>query len=183
MLTADAVQAPVLLLGSMSAKNQLEAVRQSQGRLIGMDSMSAFIDMNADDVQHVAEQADILFLTQYELADLTNTGPKSWVQAARSLLQHGRPRAVVVKRGPAGAALVTENATFQEPAAFVTDVIDPTGAGDAIAGGFLGSCALAERDDCDYFTRALHDGIRSAAATLTTFGTKGLLQLLSCPSP
>jgi sugar/nucleoside kinase (ribokinase family) len=144
---------------------------------------SALIDAHADDVHHVAEQADILFFTQYELANLTDTGPESWVQAARSLLQHGRLRAVVVKHGPAGAALVTEHATFQQPAPFVTDVIDPTGAGDAVAGGFLGSCALAERDDCEYFARALRDGMRSAAATLTTLGIKGLLQSLSCPSP
>lgn len=183
MLTADAVQAPVLFLGSMSAKKQREAVKQSQARLIGVDSMSAFIDLQADDVRYVAERADILFLTQYELAGLTNTGSKSWVQAARSLLRHGRPRAVVVKHGPAGAALVTEHATFQEPAPSVTNVIDPTGAGDAVAGGFLGSCALAERDDCEYFVRALRDGVRSAAATLTTFGIKGLLQSLTCPSP
>jgi sugar/nucleoside kinase (ribokinase family) len=181
VLTPKAIRAPILFLGSMTAQNQLEVLKQSQARLIGLDSMSAFIEADGRAVREAAAHSDVVFLTQQELVKLTGTEPDRWVGAAQSLIHHGRIRAVVIKNGHAGATLVTKRGTLAQPAEFVADVVDPTGAGDALAGGFLGSCALAQRDDCEYFAHALFDGMKSAAATIGRLGIGGLRESLSSP--
>jgi sugar/nucleoside kinase (ribokinase family) len=98
-----------------------------------------------------------------------------WRRAAGALCGRGRLRAVVVKRGPLGAACVAGTDVVEVPAAPVNRVVDPTGAGDALAGGFLGLCAGAERDDVDFFPTALEEGVRCAAGAVTAFGASDLL--------
>jgi sugar/nucleoside kinase (ribokinase family) len=95
----------------------------------------------------------------------------------RSLLGRGRLRALVVKAGPEGAVLVTTTTSLELPAAPVDTVVDPTGAGDAVAGGFLGLCAAACQDDDDVFPAALEEGLGRAAAAIGAFGTEGLRRL------
>ena len=116
--------------------------------------------------------SDVLFLNAAELVALT--GEIDWRSGARRLLGKGRLRAVVVKRGPDGAALVTQQSVVEQPAQAVARVVDPTGAGDALAGGFLGACAAGERDDDEMFAEALAVGVRSAASALTAFGADDL---------
>ena len=108
--------------------------------------------------------------TEFELLSLV-PGTASWRAAAQSLLGRGRLRALVVKAGPMGAALVTASGTLERPAAPVDVVMDPTGAGDAVAGGFLGRCAVAQRDDEGFFPEALEEGLQAAAAAISSFGT------------
>ena len=91
------------------------------------------------------ERVDILFLTAAELTALT--GDDDWRASATGLCGIGRLRAVVVKRGPRGAACVTADAVIERVAVTVPEVVDPTGAGDALAGGFLGHAARIERAD------------------------------------
>ena len=74
--------------------------------------------MNDDEVRMLTEEPTLL-------------------QAARKMMEMG-PRAVVVKQGEYGAALFTEEGFFSLPAYPLETVIDPTGAGDTFAGGFLG---------------------------------------------
>ena len=175
-LTPGAARAPVLFLGSMRPTLQRDILAQSSARLIGVDSMACFTGPERDAVLEVVDGCDILFLNRLELASLVPLAP-GWEVAARSLLGHGRLRAVVVKAGPLGAALVTSSGILELPAAPVDEVIDPTGAGDAVAGGFLGLCAAAERDDEGLFAAALEEGLARAAATVASFGTGGLRRI------
>jgi sugar/nucleoside kinase (ribokinase family) len=84
-----------------------------------------------------------------------------------------------VKHGPRGAACVTAAHVVELPAAPVARVVDPTGAGDALAGGFLGFVAKAERSDDATFAAALGEGIRCAAEAIVDFGTGGLTATLA----
>jgi cytidine kinase len=79
-----------------------------------------------------------------------------------------------VKRGPDGAACVTAGGIVELPAKPVPRVVDPTGAGDALAGGFLGYLAKLERSDEPVFGAALAEGIKCAADAIVEFGTGGL---------
>jgi len=79
----------------------------------------------------------------------------------------------VVKQGPDGAACVTADELLELPAQPVERVVDPTGAGDALAGGFLGHCARRQRHTPDVYAEALAEGVRCAAAAIATFGTDG----------
>jgi sugar/nucleoside kinase (ribokinase family) len=166
--------AQVLFVGSMRPDLQVETLRQSRARLAGSDSMTVYIGSRAAEVRRVAEDSDILFLNRGELSALTGEHPEDWHAAARSLCGRGRLRAVVVKAGPLGAAVVTATAVVERDAHAVETVLDPTGAGDSLAGGFLGACARAERDDDDFLPIALDEGLRCAADAIVAFGTTAL---------
>lgn len=174
-LNAVSRSAPVLFLGSMHPRLQRAVLDQSQARLIGADSMTVFMREDRASVREVVEGADILFLNTEEVEMLA--GRPNWRDAARELCGIGRLRAVVIKLGPDGAACVTRSALHELEAHPVERVIDPTGAGDALAGGFLGYCAQEERDTEAVFAQALAEGVRCAAAAVTSFGTDGLLAL------
>jgi sugar/nucleoside kinase (ribokinase family) len=168
--------AQVLFLASMRPSLQSEVLLQSRALLIGSDSMMDYTAPYSHAVGAVARASDIIFLNRGELASLTDTEPDDWREAAALLCGEGRLRAVVVKAGPDGAACVTVDAVVERPAVPVARVVDPTGAGDALAGGFLGACAAAERDDEDHFALALDAGLGCAAAAIADFGFDGLIE-------
>lgn len=88
------------------------------------------------------------------------------------------PRIVVVKQGEYGAALFTQEGFFALPAYPLETVLDPTGAGDAFAGGFLGyldsqGCA----DDDATLRRAMTYGSVLASFNVEEFGTERVRRL------
>jgi sugar/nucleoside kinase (ribokinase family) len=177
-LSAASRDAEVLFLASLDPAKQRTALDQSAARLIGADSMTIFMARSPTAVRDVALRSDLLFLNSAELAALT--GENDWRRAASSLFGKGRLRTVVVTRGPDGAACVTQAGIVEEPAYAGAPVIDPTGAGDALAGGFLGFCARAGRDDDAVFTDALKEGVRCAADAIASFGVDALRAGTSC---
>src|SRR3712207_8379725 len=60
------------------------------------------------------------------------------------------PRVVVAKQGEYGAALFTEDGFFALPAYPLETVLDPTGAGDSFAGGFMGFIAAHRDEEIDH---------------------------------
>jgi sugar/nucleoside kinase (ribokinase family) len=180
-LPAAAAAAPVLFLASMRPALQREVLRQSSARLIGADSMIDYTGPEREGVREVIHACDVLFLNRSELASLTGAAITTWRQEAIAMCGVGRLRAVVVKGGPEGASLVTEDGVISRPAARVDPVVDPTGAGDALAGGFLAACAAAERADADFFVTALDAGLGRAARAISEFGLAGLQE--ARPSP
>jgi sugar/nucleoside kinase (ribokinase family) len=174
-ITGAAAAAEVLFLGSMPPGLQLEALAQSRARVIGADSMTVYIGAQRERVTSVVEAADVLFLNRTELAALSDRPAEHWREAARDLCGRRRLRVVVVKAGPLGAACVTATEVVERAAHPVGTVVDPTGAGDALAGGFLGACARAEKDPVDHLVEALEAGLRRAAQAISRFGPEGLL--------
>jgi sugar/nucleoside kinase (ribokinase family) len=174
-LAAEAARAEVLFLASMRPALQREVLAQSGARLVGADSMTDYTGPEREAVREVAHASDLLFLNRSELASLTGAPITTWREEAIAMCGVGRLRAVVVKAGPKGASLVTADGVISLPAASTGQVVDPTGAGDALAGGFLAACAAAERDDDAYFPTALASGLRCAAAAISHFGAAALL--------
>lgn len=174
-LPEAAREAPVLFVGSLRAPIQERVLSQSRARLVGLDSMVGHIARDRSLVHALLEATDVLFLNRSELAALTGDPEERWRDAASGLLGRGRLRAVVVKAGPGGASIVTRAGIVARDAHPVDAVVDPTGAGDALAGGMLGACAAAERDDDEFLCGpALDRGLRAAAAAIRTFGTESL---------
>jgi len=173
-LPAEAARAEVLFLASMSPALQREVLAQSGARLVGADSMTDYTGPEREAVRDVVHASDVLFLNRSELASLTGAPITTWREEAIAMCGVGRLRAVVVKAGPKGASLVTADGVISLPPAPTAQVVDPTGAGDALAGGFLAACAAAERDDDAYFATALESGLRCAAAAISHFGVAGL---------
>ena len=88
------------------------------------------------------------------------------------------PKMLVVKRGEYGALLFAEDRMFVAPALPLEEVVDPTGAGDTFAGGFMGYLASRGAVDFDTLCRATIVGSVMASFVVEDF-SHGRLQSLS----
>ena len=93
------------------------------------------------------------------------------VRAARRIREWG-PKVVVAKQGEYGAAMLTEEGFFGLPAFPLETVIDPTGAGDSFAGGFIGYIAAHPRRRARPRPAAPRDGVRHRARLLQRRGVR-----------
>jgi sugar/nucleoside kinase (ribokinase family) len=100
----------------------------------------------------------------------------SLVKAARKIMAMG-PRYLIIKKGEHGALLFHENSAFFAPALPLEEVIDPTGAGDTFAGGFIGYLASTQNLSFDNMKRAIVVGSAMASFTCEKFGPERLLEL------
>ena len=133
-------QADTVFLANIDPSLQLDVLSQMDARpkLAALDSMDFWIQSRRDDLARVAGEVDALFLDEGEARMLS--GQRNIVRAARTLQRMG-PRAVVVKRGEHGVLLADGDGLFVAPAFPLDSVVDPTGAGDSFAGGFMGAVA------------------------------------------
>jgi cytidine kinase len=129
-------QADVLFLANIQPDLQREVREQCTGaKLAGLDSMNYWIESARDSLVRTIATVDMVLMNDDEMRMLTRQ--PTLLRAAREVMAMG-PRTVVVKQGEYGASLFTEQGFFSLPAYPLETVIDPTGAGDAFAGGFLG---------------------------------------------
>jgi sugar/nucleoside kinase (ribokinase family) len=153
---------------------QQEVLRQvAPVKLAALDTMREFIAADRSLLLDLVAQVDLLFANGAELAELTGSRSEP-AAAAHQLLGTGRLRAVVVKLGPEGAVLVTPSVERLLPAHPVDLVVDPTGAGDSLAGGMLGRLAQLRRCDESALLEAMSEGLASAALAISSFGPAGL---------
>jgi sugar/nucleoside kinase (ribokinase family) len=163
----------VVFLANIDPVLQLQVLDQVRSpRLIAADTMDYWINSKKPDLLKVLKRIDVLLINEGELRKLT--GNWNTIQAARDVLRMG-PKTVVIKRGEYGFVLLSENNFFIWPAFPVEEVVDPTGAGDTFAGGFLGSLAQLGRD-CTLadFKEACLTGSLLASFTVQDFGLDGL---------
>jgi sugar/nucleoside kinase (ribokinase family) len=166
----------VVFLANIDPVLQLQVLEQvKQPRLIAADTMNYWIRSKKADLLKVLERIDILLINEAELRELTGTW--NTVCAARDVLSHG-PKAVVVKRGEYGFFMFCENQYFVLPAFPVDKVVDPTGAGDTFAGGFLGRLAQLDRPwTREDLKSACVNGCLMASFTVQDFGVDGIRQV------
>ncbi len=132
-----------LFLANDPPQLQLSIIEQtSNPKLVVCDTMDFWINEEREALEKTIERVDILILNDSEAKLLT--GESNLLLAARAILRYG-PKRVIVKKGEHGAISITESSFFSAPAYPLTQVTDPTGAGDSFAGGFMGY--LASVDD------------------------------------
>ena len=146
-------------------------------RLVGLDSMNFWIQTARDSLVQTISGVDLVLMNDAEVRMLTEEA--NLVRAARKLIDLG-PRAVVAKQGEYGAALYSRDAFFALPAYPLETVIDPTGAGDSFAGGFLGyldSQGPGAAEDEGELRRAMTYGSVLASFNVEEFGTERVRRL------
>jgi sugar/nucleoside kinase (ribokinase family) len=153
-------KADLLFLGNIHPQLQLEVLDQvEKPRLVAMDTMNFWIGGELAALKKVLARVDTVILNDEEARQLS--GEHNLPKAARAIGKMG-PRTVIVKRGDAGALLFYENAgkqaVFAAPAYPLEQVIDPTGAGDTFAGGFIGSLGRTGELDPGAIRRAMFHG-------------------------
>jgi sugar/nucleoside kinase (ribokinase family) len=169
-------EADMLFLANIQPDLQREVREQCTGvRLAGLDSMNLWIETARDSLVRTISGVDMVFMNDAEIRMLTEHA--NLVRAAREVMAMG-PRIVVAKQGEYGAALFTDEGFFALPAYPLETVMDPTGAGDSFAGGFLGYLASQDgtTDDAT-LRRAMTYGSVLASFNVEEFGTERVSRL------
>jgi sugar/nucleoside kinase (ribokinase family) len=167
----------VLFLANIQPDLQREVREQCpRARFVAMDSMNLWIQTAPEALRRTIAGVDALMLNDAELRMLTEQ--PNLLRAAREVMSWG-PRVVVAKQGEYGAMLFTEGGAFSLPAYPLETVLDPTGAGDSFAGGFVGTIAAHPDEDLsdDLLRRAMAYGTALASFNVEAFGTERVARL------
>ncbi len=163
---------PYVFLANAHPAVQLKGLKQVPGaRFSVADTMNLWIDIARDDLLELLTHVDGLILNDEEARMLT--GLDNLHLAAEKVLEMG-PRYVILKKGEHGAFLLGEGLHFALPAFPVTQVVDPTGAGDSFAGGFMGAIAKANSTDHGVLKQAMLRGTVTASYCVQGFSLDDL---------
>ena len=171
--------ADFVMLGNLDPAVQLAVLDQvAAPKLVALDTMNFWMDVALDNLKNVIARADVLTVNDEEARQLT--GEHFLPKAARAIHAMG-PKTVVIKKGEHGALMFQDEKVFFAPAFPLEKVVDPTGAGDTFAGGFIGY--LASRHEAtgevswEDMKQAVTVGSVMASFTCEAFGTLGLQAL------
>jgi sugar/nucleoside kinase (ribokinase family) len=171
-LTAGQRQSPFVFLGNIQPRLQASVLEQvAAPRFVAADTMNLWIHIARDGLVDVLRRIDALFLNDEEARELT--GKRSVVLAARAIQEMG-PSLVVIKRGEHGAIIFNEDDVFYTPAYPLERVVDPTGAGDTFAGGFVGYLAASGDISSENVRRAAVVGSILASFCVEGYGVERL---------
>ena len=179
-LSEASLASDVLFLANIQPDLQREVRAQlPHARFVALDSMNLWIEAARDSLVRAIGECDCLILNDSELRQLT--GKASLYAAAKEILEWDRPhpRVIVAKQGEYGAALVTSEGFFSLPAFPLERVVDPTGAGDTFAGGFVGYLAAHSDQELtqDLLRQAMAHGTALASFNVEEFGTDRIEKL------
>lgn len=136
-----------------------------------VDTMDLWIETARDELVALLGRVDGLVLNDEEAKLLT--GEVNLISAGNALLEMG-PKLVMVKKGEHGCFLFNQYFQFALPAYPTSQVVDPTGAGDSFAGGFMGYLAGNGRVSLHKLKKAMAYGTVTASLNVESFGTDRL---------
>ena len=166
---------PFVLLANIHPALQLEVLDQMHApRFVAADTMNYWIQGTPGELRKVLGRVDALVINDEEARELS--GESNLVKAARAIQRMG-PALLVIKRGEHGVLVTRDRGFFATPAMPLEEVLDPTGAGDTFAGGFMGFLASAGEITDTVVARAIIAGSALASFSVEDFGLDQLLRL------
>jgi len=167
--------ADIFFLGNIDPDLQEDILAQVKApKLVAMDTIFLWIETKGETLLNTLEKVDVFFANDEEVKMLT--GERNLITAGKKLLNMG-PDLIVAKKGEHGALLFGEDFVFSVPAYPSENVVDPTGAGDSFAGGFLGYLdSVGSLKNAD-FRRAAVYGSVMASFVIEDFGIERLKTL------
>jgi len=171
-----------LFLGNIHPDLQADVRRRMDGvRLTGGDTMNYWINRTRSELVKTLPIMDLLLINDNEAKMLA--GESNLPRAAQKVLGMG-PKALVIKHGEYGSTIFFREGAFgigshpfRAPALPIEEVKDPTGAGDAFAGGFMGYIAAQETLNREVLKRALFYGGVIGSFIVEQFGSERLQSL------
>lgn len=156
-----------IFLANNAPDLQLSIIEQAtHPKLVVCDTMDFWIQEERKALDALLARVDVLILNDSEASLLT--GDSNLMRAAQAILRYG-PERVIIKKGTHGAISVTESAFFSVPAYPLTQVVDPTGAGDSFAGAMMGYLASIEDTAEAAIRRAMVYGTVVASFNIEAF--------------
>jgi sugar/nucleoside kinase (ribokinase family) len=200
-LSTDHKKSDYVFLGNTHPKLQLEVLLQiSKPKFVGLDTMNYWIEKAPGDLKKVLKKVDCLIINDSEAREFS--GEYNLVKAANKILknvgaalarpqpgderpaspklQRGEPRpapTLIIKRGEYGLLMFHGKNIFHLPGFPLESVIDPTGAGDSFAGGFMGFLAKTDNLSFENLKRACVHGSVMASFCCEKLGTEQLQKI------
>jgi len=169
----DFLKTEYLFLANIDPVLQSSVRRQMKdAQLVGGDTMNYWINSKPKELAETLKGVDILLINDTEARMLG--GKSSLPRAAQKILTMG-PRVLVIKHGEYGATAFFREAglhPFRAPALPIEEVVDPTGAGDSFAGGFMGYIASQPELNREVLKRAMFYGGVMGSFAVERFGTQ-----------
>ena len=166
-LPADYQDSDYVFLANIQPDLQLNVLNQVKApKFVAMDTMNFWISGMLPELKETLKHVDLLVINDQEVLELS--GETHLEEGAKAVLNMG-PKALIIKKGQYGATLYTENGYFWAPPFPVSLVKDPTGAGDAFAGGFMGYLAMTDDLSEANMRRAILFGTALASFTIEDF--------------
>lgn len=161
--------APYLFLANIDPNLQLKVLdaMTKRPKMVANDTMNLWIDIAKPALSDLISKVDTLLINEDEAKQLT--GEEHLPDAANAIIGLG-PNSTVIKRGEYGATLFGSDFSFAAPAYPLEKVIDPTGAGDSFAGGFMGYLASVDKVDEESLRTAAIVGSTMASFAVEDFG-------------
>ena len=162
-----------LMLGNLMPSVQRRVLEQmnSKPKLIVLDTMNFWMDNFMPDLKEALKEVDVLTINDEEARQLSEEF--SLVSAAKKILAMG-PKYLIIKKGEHGALLFDKENVFFAPALPLESVLDPTGAGDSFAGGFMGYISQTDDITFENMKKAVVFGSIMASFCVEKFGTEQL---------
>jgi sugar/nucleoside kinase (ribokinase family) len=174
-LSPKFAETPFVFLANGSPTMQRKVLSQAKNRTLAVaDTMNFWIETQRDELYDLLREVDGLVLNDGEARMLTEE--INLVRAGQKVLDLG-PRFVIIKKGEHGAMFLSKDETFVMPAYPVADVIDPTGAGDSFAGGFMGYLASTGKTDPASLKKAMACGTVVASFAVEDFSLRRFQRL------
>ena len=162
-----------LMLGNLTPQVQMRVLEQLTHRpkLVALDTMNFWMDIAMDDLLKVLQQIDVLTINDEEARQLS--GEHSLLKASKVIHEMG-PKYLIIKKGEHGALLFHRGQIFFAPALPLAELVDPTGAGDSFAGGFMGWIAKTNDTSFENMKRAVIYGSAMGSFCVEKFGIERL---------
>ncbi len=164
-----------VFLANIDPELQLKVLEQIQKpKLVVLDTMNFWINGKRAQLQTVLKRSDIIVVNDEEAREMT--GEFNLIKAIKRIVEYG-PNSVIVKKGEHGAMLYQNGKFFFAPAFPLEKVVDPTGAGDSFAGGFMGYLAKTDKTDFANLKKAIIYGSTIASFNVEDFSFNRLKTL------
>ena len=176
VIPEEYIKSDYVYLANNDPKQNIKILRHFQNpRLVVCDTIEFWINGSRDDVVKMIEMTDGVVINDNEARLLCKEA--NLAKCAKKIMSWGSKFAII-KKGENGAILFTkEGLVFPAAAFFLDEIVDPTGAGDSFAGGFLGHIARKGVTDFSTMKEAVIYGNVMGSFAVEDFGIKRLLSI------
>lgn len=176
VIPEEYIKSDYVYLANNDPKQNIKILRHFQNpRLVVCDTIEFWINGSRDDVVKMIEMTDGVVINDNEARLLCKEA--NLAKCAKKIMSWGSKFAII-KKGENGAILFTkEGLVFPASAFFLDEIVDPTGAGDSFAGGFLGHIARKDMMDFATMKEAVIYGNVMGSFAVEDFGIKRFLSI------
>ncbi len=166
----------IFLANNDPAQNKKMQSLFSDPEFVVCDTIEYWINNKYDQVIDMIKKVNGIIVDSQEARLLTNE--YNLIKCAKKIKEWG-PELIIIKKGENGSMLFYEDIIYAYPAIPIENVVDPTGAGDCFAGGFLGYMSKKGKVNSKTIREAAVYGNIMGSFAIEDFGLNKIINISS----